>query len=76
MTAPKQLFWVEVLPGGQQPMYPQIWGGPVPTMRDALDRCKQLALNGVLTEIHETQEIKWVVSDGTTEEMEDSVDDH
>lgn len=60
MRAPKQVFWVEIVPGGFTVPYGQLGGGEFSTLAGARGRALLLAHLGVLTQIYETQEIKWV----------------
>lgn len=63
MRAPKQLFWVEILPGGKPLKFRQPGGGKFSSLKAAQARAESLAWGGVLTQIYETQEIKWVAVD-------------
>lgn len=59
MRAPKQLFWVEILPGGKPLKFRQLGGGKFSSLRAAQSRASDLNFTGVKTQIYETQEIKW-----------------
>lgn len=57
--APKQLYWVEILPGSETLPYRQPGGGVFSTLAYAQDRCVRLNRIGILTQIHVTEQIEW-----------------
>lgn len=68
IRAPKKLYWVEILPGGEPLPYRQRGGGVFSTLAHAQGRCKKLDHRGVLTQIYVAEQIPWSPAPTAVEE--------